>query len=487
MQFCSLQFLIFLFLFLLIYFLVPKKIRKYWLLIANFLFYLSWDYKYVIILMLIIVVSYLTGFFISKAQKKKPILIAGITSCLLILISFKYSRMLYEGFHEIMHINIDVMKDFILPIGISFYTFMAISYMIDVYRDRDVCEKNICIYMLYLSFFPYILCGPIERSKHMFTQFRNLDKEKVFNYERITSAGLLFVWGCFQKLVISERLSLLVDEVFQNYHKYGATAVITAVIMYSIQIYCDFSSYSNIAIAISKLIGIDIMNNFSTPYFSRNIAVFWRRWHISLSSWIRDYLYIPLGGNRCGKFRKYMNTLLVFMISGLWHGANITYIVWGFLHGIYQIISNVVRPVKQKIEKTCKFRIDTFGYHLFEIIITYLFVCIAWLFFRANSITQAVDMLVRIVTRWDPWSLFDQSIYTWGLDRNEFGIAVIAILVLLIVDLIKYKHQNEIISLIKKQPILFRWLIYIALIAAVIVLGEYGPDFNAHNFIYTAY
>ena len=387
----------------------------------------------------------------------------------------------------ILNADFDIMKTFILPIGISFYTFMAISYMVDVYRDETVYEKNIAIFMLYLSYFPYILCGPIERSKKMFLQFRNLESIKVLDYERLTSAVILFVWGCFQKLVISERLALLVDEVFTNYHKYGASAVIVAVIMYSIQIYCDFSSYSNIAMAISKMIGIEIINNFNTPYFSRNIAVFWRRWHISLSSWIRDYLYIPLGGNRHGKFRMYLNSLIVFMISGLWHGANITYIIWGFLHGMYQILSNCIHPLKNKVEKIFSFRTETFGYKLFEVMITYFFVCVAWLFFRANTITQAIDMLTRIVTRWDPWNLFNRALFTWGLDQNEFTIAVISIVVLLLVDIIKYKNQNDFIHVLKKQPILFRWTIYIILLVTVIVLGEYGPDFNAHNFIYTAF
>ena len=250
-----------------------------------------------------------------------------------ILAVFKYANFAISSLNDILGIlNVSVVLrriDVLLPVGISFYTFQALSYIIDVYRQDVEVETNFFRYALFVSFFPQLVAGPIERSKNLLTQMQNIEKIRLWNAKRIASGAILMVWGFFLKMVIADRVSILVDTVFDNYHMYGSVELIIAIIGFTIQIYCDFGSYSLIAIGAAKVMGFELMENFNTPYFARSIRDFWGRWHISLSTWFRDYLYIPLGGNRRGKARRELNILIVFLVSGLWHGANWTFVIWG--------------------------------------------------------------------------------------------------------------------------------------------------------------
>ncbi|MGN1148626.1 MAG: MBOAT family O-acyltransferase, partial [Lachnospiraceae bacterium] len=295
---------------------------------------------------------------------------------------------------------------------------------------------------------------------------------------------LMMLWGLFQKMVIADRLSILVDHVFNNVYAYGTFELLTAAIGFSIQIYCDFNGYSTIAIGAARVMGFTLMDNFNTPYFAISIKDFWRRWHISLSTWFRDYLYIPLGGNRCSTTRKYANIMITFLASGLWHGASWSYVIWGGLHGLYQIIGEILTPLKQKLLQFLRVEKDNFSFKFGQILTTFFLTTFAWIFFRAEGVKNALYFIRRLFTRWNPWVLFDQSMYQLGLDRIEVNILFFSLLVLLLVDLLKYLKNMEFSAFLMKQNLWFRWIVTLALIVVILVYGEYGVNFDSTQFIY---
>lgn len=343
MLFNSYNFLIFFPIVTLIYYLIPQKIRYIWLLIASYYFYMCWNVKYVSILLFSTIVTYISGLLISKANNikddkkrkrlKKVFVILSFVINLSILFLFKYFDFFVDNINRILsRLNIEVINlsfDVILPVGISFYIFQALSYTVDIYNDDVKAEKNFLKYALFVSFFPQLVAGPIERSKNLLKQ---INEKHYFNGERIKDGLLLMIWGGFQKIVIADRVAIVVNTVFNNFPQYPGMYIVVACILFAFQIYCDFSGYSIIAMGAAKVMGFELMENFNAPYFSMSVAEFWRRWHISLSSWFRDYLYIPLGGNRKGKVRKYINLMIVFLVSGLWHGAQWSFVVWGMLN-----------------------------------------------------------------------------------------------------------------------------------------------------------
>lgn len=490
MLFNSIDFLIFFPIVLLVYFVIPRKTRYIWLLIASYYFYMSLSPQYLILLVILTLVTYFTGIFMEKGSPgaKKCCMIACLIVSLGILAVFKYSGFVMDSLNGILSsLHLQPMENTfhpVLPVGISFYTFQAVGYMLDVYRGNSRAERNVVKYALFVSFFPNILSGPIERGKNMLPQIENLKNLKLWDYDRITSGAVLMLWGYFQKMVIVDRVALLVNEVYDNYRMHGAIAVITATLFFSVQVYCDFAGYSNLAVGAAKLMGIELMRNFETPYFSRSVGEFWRRWHISLSTWFRDYLYIPLGGNRCSKARHYLNLMVVFLVSGLWHGASWGYVVWGALHGAYQIIGIQTKQLRRRIADRLQFRQESFSYKLMQTGMTFVLVGFAWIFFRAENVRQAGGMISRLFTRWDPWTLFDESIYTWGLDRKEFWIAIFVIAVLLVVDLVRRVRQQDVIQLLSAQCIWFRWGLYLLLLFAILIWGQYGPEYDPQVFLY---
>ena len=299
--------------------------------------------------------AYLSGLCLSYLKKnplRKLVVALSFISNLGILVFYKYFDFILENINLILEkLNVQLVSnpfDIILPVGISFYTFQALSYTVDVYRKEIEAEKNPLKYALFVSFFPQLVAGPIERSKNLLNQIKHMDKMKLWNYDRVANGVIMMVWGMFQKMVIADRVSIFVDAVYDNLHAVGTMETVFAAVGFSIQIFCDFAAYSTIAIGAAKVMGFELMENFDTPYFATSIKDFWRRWHISLSTWFRDYLYIPMGGNRKGKFRKYFNLMVTFFVSGLWHGASWNYVVWGGLHGFYQVIGEVTEPVRKK-------------------------------------------------------------------------------------------------------------------------------------------
>lgn len=405
-----------------------------------------------------------------------------------ILLFFKYGNFLIASLDrglELLHMgSVDQRFYFLLPVGISFYTFQALGYTIDVYRGDVRAETNLIRYALFVSFFPQLVAGPIERSKNLLSQMQNIAEIKLWNARRVTSGTILMIWGFFVKMVIADRAAVLVNTVFDNYRMYGSTELVLAAVFFALQIYCDFGSYSLIAIGAAKIMGFELMENFNTPYFACSIRDFWSRWHISLSTWFRDYLYIPLGGNRRGRVRKSVNIMIVFLASGLWHGADWSYVVWGGIHGAYQVIGDYLASFREKCIRKLRVNTACFSWKFLQTAVTFVLVVFAWIFFRADSIGDALQYIRRIWVRPTPWVLFNGEIFTLGLDRPEMNILFVAICMLGLVDLVRYRKKMTLDVFLMQQNLWFRGGIMIGLVVLIFVCGKYGVGFDPQQFIY---
>lgn len=493
MLFNSLSFLIFFPLILLIYFVIPAKIRYIWLLVCSYFFYMCWNAKYALLLLFSTVVTYAAGLLLAASKeriaRKKCIVAGSLFVNLGILFVFKYLDFAVDTLQKVLGKLGITLADpgfsLLLPVGISFYIFQAVGYMIDIYREKLMPEKNFLRYALFVSFFPQLVAGPIERSTKLLPQLQNVHKIKLWNGDRVRDGALVMLYGYMLKMVIADRAALMVDKVFhtQEYSLYGGLTIWVAAILFSVQIYCDFAGYTYIAIGASKVMGIDLMNNFDTPYLAMSIKDFWNRWHISLTTWFRDYLYFPLGGSKKGKIRKYLNIMIVFTVSGLWHGAAWHYVVWGMLHGFMRVVGEMTEMLRAKIRAFLQIRDQVLSYKAFRVCVTFVLVTLAWVFFRAETIGQALDLIKSMVTVWNPWVLFDDSLLTLGLDGKDWNVLLLALLVLFVTECFKYKK----VSLSKKfaeQNLLFQWGFFLAGILFIVVFGIYGPAYSASQFIY---
>lgn len=494
MLFNSYNFMLFFPIVILIYFVIPRKIRYIWLLLTSYYFYMGWNPRYAVLIALSTVITYASGILIEKYHNKsggghKKLVVAGsfITN-IGILVFFKYFDFFLDNINFILStFGLSIISkpfDIILPVGISFYTFQALSYTMDVYRGEIKAEKNIFRYALFVSFFPQLVAGPIERSKNLLIQVNHVDQMKLWNPERILRGGILMLWGFFQKMVIADRAAILVDQVYDSYWMYGSIELILATVLFAVQIYCDFGSYSLIAIGAAKIMGFQLMENFNTPYFSRSIKEFWQRWHISLSTWFRDYLYIPLGGNRCSRVKRYRNIMITFLVSGFWHGASWSFIVWGGLHGFYQIIWDISHPWKKNVIQKYHIKAESFSYKLGQALVTFVLADFAWIFFRMNSLRQSLDFIKNMFVRWNPWVLFDQSLYNLGLNQGEIHILLVSLVILFLADLVRYKKKITLDIFLEGQCLWFRWGVVFFLFFFILIYGIYGPAFNATQFIY---
>ena len=471
------------------------KIRYIWLLIASYYFYMCWNAKYAILIFISTLITYLSGLLLEKVKKsniseakstkrKKIIVALSFILNLSILFYFKYFNFAFGMVSKVFNIiNIQLNMpavDVLLPVGISFYTFQALSYTMDVYRDEIYAEKNIFKYALFVSFFPQLVAGPIERSKNLLKQLAEPQK---FDFDNLREGTLLIIWGYFLKLVIADRIAIFVDTVYGDFNQYGGFYLIVATILFAVQIYCDFAGYSTIALGTAKILGIQLMENFDAPYLSSSVAMFWRKWHISLTSWFKDYLYIPLGGNKKGKVRKFVNKLIVFLVSGLWHGASLSFIAWGGLNGVYQVIGEIVTPYKIKAMKKIGLRENLLCYRLLGVCITFVLVDFSWIFFRANSLKDAILIIKQIISTNNQWILFDGSLYNCGLSLSEFWLMIFAIIVLTFSDFCKYKGI-VIRKIIMYQDGWFRYIFIAIAITIIMIFGKYGPTYDSANFIY---
>ena len=468
MLFNSLEFLIFFPIVCLIYFLLKNiQHRNLFLLLASYYFYMNWEPIYALLILTSTILTFACGLLVEKnkdkKKAKKTFLVISLIINFTILFLFKYYNFINESVYTLLEYfgirwNVPNMS-LLLPVGISFYTFQAVGYSIDVYRGSVKAEHNFITYALFVSFFPQLVAGPIERSANLLPQFKI---KHVFNYERAIEGFKLMLWGFFMKLCVADVLSEYVNAVYNNIPNHNGTSLIIASIFFAFQIYCDFAGYSNIAIGTAKIMGFDLMKNFNLPYFSLNIKEFWRRWHISLSSWFTDYLYIPLGGNRVKYARHLTNLMITFLVSGIWHGANWTFVLWGMLHGVYLILDNIIR----KYLYSPKY--NTLISKLFSIFICFILVDFAWIFFRTNNVADAFSIICKIFT--DIGAPFvDLSIFTYGL---------LSLFILILKD--TKDAFNLRLNFMHSKYTIVRFLSFILLTIYVLLCGS----FSSGQFIY---
>lgn len=495
MLFNSTSFLIFLPVVLIVYFIIPDKIKYLWLLVASYYFYMCWNIKYVFLIFLSTVITYASGLLLEKINcandseirkvKEKKLVVAGsLLINLGILFYFKYANFTFnlvaKGL-EVISIQYKAPAiDMILPVGISFYTFQALSYTMDIYRGELYAEKNFFRYALFVSFFPQLVAGPIERSKNLLKQ---LAVPSRFSFENAREGVLLMLWGYFLKVVLADRIAIFVDSIYGNYANYDGYYLIVATIFFAVQIYCDFAGYSIIAMGSAKMLNIQLMENFDAPYLAVSVAEFWRRWHISLTTWFKDYLYIPLGGSRKGKIRKYINKMIVFLVSGLWHGASISFVVWGGMNGLYQIVGEVLQPFRDRWVKILNLDRNSIAHRLLNTVTTFMLVDFTWIFFRASRLKDAIHIIKRIIEAKQPWILFDGSLYSCGLDSKNFWLMIICICVLLVADNIKLSGI-KIRKIIVKQDGWAQILVVSFSILVILIFGIYGTGYDEAAFIY---
>lgn len=476
------------------YYIIPHKIRYLFLLGCSYFFYMCWNPEYALLMLTSTAITYFSGLLIDSAEKisdeqrkikrKKLYVALSFVSNLAILFFFKYYGFAADTAVRLLRmagLSVELPAlDVILPVGISFYTFQALSYTMDVYRKEIYAERNFFKYALFVSFFPQLVAGPIERSKNLLIQ---INEKHTFEFERVRSGLLLMLYGFFQKVVLAEYLAIAVDNVYNTYQERTGFQLLIATILFAFQIYCDFGSYSNIAIGAAEVMGFRLMENFNTPYFAVSVSDFWRRWHISLSTWFRDYLYIPLGGNRKGKLRKQLNLMIVFLVSGLWHGASWHFVIWGGLNGLYQVLGEWLRPLRRKVMQALRVDETASSHQLLQMCTTFVLVDISWVFFRA-PFGQAVTILKKIAglgaQRWFTWG---NNLEAMGLTAATRNLLVVSLAILLVFDICKYK-KTDVITWICRQGVWLRWLIYYTAIFGILIFGIYGPGYDASQFIY---
>lgn len=471
MNFNSINFLIFYTVIVFLYFCISSKHRWILLLIASYYFYACWNIQYTLLMLFSTVVTYISGLVIQNEKYKKKAVFMSFFINLTILFFFKYFNFFNNNLKSIFSIfgkdysisNLNIL----LPVGISFYTFQALSYTMDVYRGDIKPEKNFGKYALFVSYFPQLVAGPIERSTNLLPQ---LQKETRFKYENLKSGLLLILIGFFKKVVVADRAALLVNNVYSNLDNVPSISVIIASIFFSIQIYCDFSAYSDIARGTSRVLGIELMKNFDTPYYSKSIGEFWRRWHISLGTWFREYLYIPLGGSRVSAIKRYRNILIVFSISGLWHGASWNFIIWGVLHGFYQVIEGITYNKKLKFFGLLK--VNKRAQDFINTIVTFSLVTFSWIFFRAENLDQSKKIICKIL---NVFSKFEIGNFNFRMSLADLIILAFGVTILEIYHLYSNKSFK-----FNKLPNYIRYIFYYISVLGTLLLGKYGHS----EFIY---
>ncbi len=486
MIFNSLSFLVFFFIVFFCYWFLLKnnlKLQNIFLLICSYVFYGWWDWRFLSLLIGSSLIDYAIGLQMGKStdkSKRKKLLLISLISNLGTLFFFKYYNFFIESFAEVVTAlgftpNIPTLS-IILPVGISFYTFQTLSYTIDVYKNEIKPSQDIIAFCTFVTFFPQLVAGPIERAKHLLPQFY---VKREFDYNYASSGAKLILFGFFKKMVIADKVAVLVNTVYNNPHDYEGAPMVLATFLFAFQIYCDFSGYSDIAIGTGRILGFDLMTNFRRPYYAKSISEFWTRWHISLSTWFKDYIYIPLGGNRVSKSRWSFNIFLTFLISGLWHGASWTFIVWGVFHGLILILERFTKPIRERIAALIKWK---FLLNSLSVLITFSIVCIGWIFFRANSIQDAFYILTTMFS--DTADYLDpvkMAIKFRGIGWTPSDLLEVFIFLAMLefVQLIDRKQFWG--DTLKKIPRFFQWSFYFILLVIIIF---FGTDNYTENFIY---
>ena len=474
MLFNSFEFLIFFPIVTAVYFALPKKAQWVWLLMASYFFYMNWHAEYALLMAACTIVTYACSLVITDLKEKKHKKIAmwgGIVFNIGLLAYFKYTGFLLDVIQrvcDLVGLPVTTPKvSILLPVGISFYIFQALSYMIDVYKGRVKAERNLFKYALFVSFFPQLVAGPIERSSRLLKQ---VTQEHRFDWERTRQGLLIMMLGFFEKVVVADRACMYVDVIFEHWIGASGAQIALATLVFAVQDLCDFAGYSHIAIGAAKIMGIDLMTNFRQPYFAHSVQNFWARWHISLSTWFRDYIYFPLGAGRGGKLKMARNLMIVYTVSGLWHGAALKYVAWGMLNGALQVIEGLIPPSKKQPRFP---KLDL----LLHILWTDFLILITMLVFRAGSLSAAMGMLWRIPMAWNA------EPYVSGFSGMQALCTGVCFAILFAIELIHEKRKT-LTAMTDKLPVPVRGLLYLLGVMAIIIFGVWGPGYTAQAFIY---
>lgn len=486
MLFNSFEYLVFFPSIVLLYFLLPNSKRWFLLLIASYYFYMSWNAGFILLIVFSTLVDYWAGIQMGKQKERrdrKRYLWVSLLSNLGLLFAFKYFNFFngsFEALADLIGWNYPVEAlSLILPVGISFYTFQTLSYSIEVYWGKMKPEKHLGIFALYVSFFPQLVAGPIERPQNLLPQFK---RKHNFNFENVKYGLTYVLWGLFKKSVIADRIANIIDPIFADVGSFPPHVTLAATVLFAFQIFCDFSGYSDIAIGSARVMGFNLMKNFDRPYFSKSISEFWKRWHISLSSWFKDYVYIPMGGNRVVKWRWYYNLFITFLVSGLWHGAAWTFVIWGALHGMYLVFGTVTANYRREIKK----RLGIIEHSPLDKIImasiTFLLVVLGWVFFRAEKLSDAVHIVTSVpdITLKGLSSIasIEGVAQALGSSATEIAILIFSIFIMEAVHFLR--RDPDLYKKVNRTPIYFKWPAYYFLILLIVFFGV----FDAQEFIY---
>lgn len=482
MFFNSINFAVFLPIVFILYWFVTNKNLKFQnvlLLLSSYFFYACWDWRFLFLLIFSTVLDYYTGIKMSdsKNQKSKNFWFwLSISLNLGFLGVFKYYNFFAASFADAianfdMQVNPWTLK-VILPVGISFYTFHGLSYVIDIYKDRIKAEKNFIDYSVFVSFFPLLVAGPIERATHLLPQ---IQKKRVFNFENAVDGLKQILWGLFKKVVIADNCAKFANIIFDNYTDYSGSTLALGAVFFAFQIYGDFSGYSDIALGTARLFGIDLLRNFAFPYFSRDIAEFWRRWHISLSTWFRDYLYIPLGGSKGGIWMKVRNTFIIFLVSGFWHGANWTFIIWGLLNALFIMPSIIFNTNRTNLDIVAQGKLFPTLKEFLSILFTFSLTVFAWIFFRSTTIDQALGYISRIFSA----PFFDFSVFKSGALSAPI---LIFIFLFIIIEWMGREQQYAIAKLFSGKPKIYRWAFYYLILVIIFIFAGSNQQFIYFQF-----
>ena len=463
MNFNSIEFIIFYPIVLLLYFILPKVMKWPMLLIASYFFYMCYNPSLVVLMLGTTLVSWICAKFMEKTESKplrRTLLALTLITSLGVLFFYKYFDFISLSFNSVfMPTNDPVLLNLVLPVGISFYTFQTLSYVIDVYRGDVKTEDNFFFYALFVSFFPQLVAGPIERPGNLIPQ---LKEPKKFNSSDAVKGAKHMIVGFFKKICVADMISEVVDSVYNAPEGATSLAVVIATLLFAVQIYCDFSGYTDIAIGCARIMGIRLMKNFDHPYTATSIKEFWARWHISLSTWFRDYLYIPLGGSRCAKWRHLTNLMIIFLVSGIWHGAAWTFVLWGAIHGIYRVVGEITSKPRERLLSSVGISSDHIAVKCIRTVITFILVCGAWVVFRANSVA---DVATLFTTLFSFSGGFTETFSLMGIDLYRALLIGISIITLLLLDrVLVYGDEKDNSSVITKNGafIYFVWAIAIS-------------------------
>jgi alginate O-acetyltransferase complex protein AlgI len=490
MLFNSLEYLVFFPVVVALHFVLPHRYRHFLLLAASYLFYMSWNPAYAILMVISTFVDYFVamGMEGTRSQRRRSLLLSvSLAANFGLLFTFKYYNFFRDTVMAIAaglgtHADLAV-SSLLLPVGISFYTFQTVSYTVDVYRGTVRAERDPVFFALYVSYFPQLVAGPIERPENLLPQIR---AEKNLDLGRVAAGLKIMLWGYFKKVVVADRAAAVVNAVYAEPASFGDVTLVVATFLFGVQIYCDFSGYSDIAIGSARAMGVRLMRNFDRPYWSPSIAEFWRRWHISLSTWFRDYVYIPLGGNRVPLLRRYFNLFMTFLLSGLWHGANWTFVVWGALHGAAMVASDATARARDRVASLVGLSRLPALHRAVRIAVTYVFVSLTWIFFRARSMADAFVVLRGCLGGFagllDPAAAV-ASLKGVGMLRDELVLLAASIAFVAVVELVQFRVRG-LTRVVSRLPALPRWALYGTAVSIVLFLGyaAVAPEFIYFQF-----